>query len=375
MSRRTRFLKRALLAFSLAILAVVGVAYLFFPADRSTALLDRAPDDWQVPAYDDPIFFQGQGFPVRRALLSSGTTTHGRATVFVLPHLLDAIDYKNVQESAEQVAWINATFAPAPPWRFRPERRLGHYKCMSTAASLLLDWFALEHGAQLPTYQSLLDGKQYRGIDPRALDALYYAAATDQPDLFKLTGDDHRDPISAVPVPCSIAAFARLIETTTAQGTAQNVRDAQFPIEHQLDLTGIGALRAHRVLAPTFHWRTLFGQYPRAASERTRQALGVFGPLLAGIKIRFSALHGIFKQTRLGDFPLLGPSGHGVLIVGWVEQDDRLYFLYRETFGGCDEERVDCGPSYRIYPIYGFNEIFAFESTGTATLSHAKIGD
>jgi hypothetical protein len=57
----------------------------------------------------------------------------------------------------------------------------------------------------------------------------------------------------------------------------------------------------------------------------------------------------------------LGVTGHGVPIVGWIERADRLYFLYRETFGRADEERCDTGPSWRIYPIYGFNAVFSFE--------------
>lgn len=350
-----------LLAGVLATVAVgILVAYVFFSADRSTAPLDRAPEVLVVPAYYDPVFFQGQGFPVRRRFVVSGTHEHDGATVHVLPDFDNAIDYKNTQETAAQVEAVNARFAPQPPWRFRPERRLGHYRCMATATSLVLDWFALRRGAALPDYVSIFDGRTYHGFDPRAIDEIYFEHADREPETFQLTNDARPDPVTSTPVPYSIAAFARLVEDETARPGRRVVHDRHLPIEHVVELERAGRLVAVPVLRPKLQWRAFFGAYPRKDSERVRRALESYGPLLAGIKIRFSVRHGVFRDTRLGDLPILGPSGHGVVIVGWIEKGDRLFLLYRETFGDCDEEQVDCGPAYRIFPVYGFNEIFAF---------------
>ncbi len=363
--KRRRWLRAAAFG-AVAIAAVVVAAYVFFPADRSTAPLDRAPDTLVVPPYDDPVFFAGQGFPVRRALVRAGAYEQDGARLRVLPHFDAGVAYKSTQETAEQVESINRAYAPTPRWVFRPERRLGHYRCMATATSMVLDWFALRRGAALPDYVSLFDGRRYRGFDPKALDALYFEHAGRDPRLFRLADGSHADPVSGIPVPYSVAAYARLVEVETARAAVRRVRDPQLPVTFEADYAPAGALVAERVVGPTFQWRTLFGLYPRADSERVRRALLERGPLLAGIKIRFSNLHGVFRDTRLGDLPIVGSSGHGVVIVGWIEKDGRLYFLYRETFGGCDEERVDCGPAYRMYPVYGFNEIYAFRPRDAA---------
>lgn len=343
-----------------AVCGVIVGAYLLFPADRSTTPLDRAPDALVVPGYFDPVFFQGQGFPVKRAFVASGTRTIDGAVVHVVPRFAEEVDYKSTQETEEQVDRINARFAPGPPWRYRPERRLGHYKCMATATSMLLDWFALERGADPGAYVSIFDGRTYRGFDPRPIDAVYYERASREPDTFKLASGSHADPVTGVPVPYAIGGFARIVEEETARTSPRVVRDPHLPIDDLVDVRAAGPLEAVPVLAPEIQWGVIFHFYPQGDSERVRRAIEEDGPLLAGIKSRFSNLHGVFRDTRLGDVPIRGVSGHGVVIVGWVEKEGRIYFLYRETFGGCDEERVDCGPAYRIYPVYGFNEIWTF---------------
>lgn len=342
-----------------AMLGIVALAYVFFPAERSTTPLDRAPINLIVPDYFDPIYFQGQGFPVAREFVTDGTHQSGELTLHVIPGFASRVAYKSTQETESQVAVVNARFAPTPPWRFRPERRMGHYKCMATATSMVADWFALQRGEPLEEYESILDGRRYLGHDPRPIDAAYYERATRDVEHFPLSGPDHADPVSGVPVPYSIAGFAQLLSEATTQ-PPRVVADPHLPLHHSFDLHRAGSLELVPVLQPGLQWRALVRAYPRAASERIRSALEHHGPLLAGIKVRFSALHGLFRDTRLGDFPIVGPSGHGVVIVGWIERDRKLYFLYRETFGNCDEERVDCGPAYRVYPVYGFNEVYAF---------------
>lgn len=357
-----RHVGRAAIATALLVIAAVAVLYRLFPADRSTAPLDRAPEQLIVPEYFDPVFFLGQGFPVHRQHVLEGERLVGDTRVYVLPHVATALDYKNVQETSSQVEKVNALYSPSPPWRYRPERRLGHYKCMSTSASTLLDWQLLQREQLLPSYESILDEKHYRGVDPRSLDSLYYEAAQRDPDRFALTDSDHLDPVSSTPVPFSLAGFAALIERLSADRQSVLVQDAQLPLRHPLDLSALQPLRAIQVLEPELDWRVIFRFYPKQRSQALREALQQYGPLLAGVKIRFSALHGVFRDTRLGDLPILGASGHGVLIVGVIERADRLYFLYRETFGPCDEEQADCGPAYRIYPVYSFHEAYAFAS-------------
>jgi len=344
----------------------VLAAYLFLPAHRGTDPLDRAPESLVVPGYFDEVFFQGQGFPVRRDLVREGVRVVDGATIKVIRHFPDGIDDKNIQETPEQVEAVNAAYAPQPRWQYHSERRTGHYKCMSTSTSMVADWFALERGAPLPEYVSHLDGKRYRGFDPEVFDALYYREAPRDTGLFKLTDESHLDPVSGVRVPYSVAGFATILGEETSRPGARRVEDDNLPVGYDYDLDPIGPLVPIELFREKVFWPAFVRAYPREASERLRRAVEEHGPVLAGIKMRFSVVHGVFRDTRLGDLPLPGPSGHGVVIVGWIEKADRLYFLYRETFGACDEEREECGPAYRIYPIYGFNEAYAFQPAASS---------
>lgn len=328
--------------------------------ERELAPLDHAPRELVVPGYFDEVFFLGQGFPVHTANVVEGLREIDGARMFVLPGWVDAIDYKNCQETAEQVRAVNERYRPVPPWRTDDGRRKGHYRCLPVSASLVLDWFAWSRGRQLMEYESVLDGKRYRGFDPKALDALYFQRNAADPELYRLTGEGHLDPISQIPVPYSAAAFARIIEEESADPSPRRARDPQLPLDYAYGFDDTGPLRAVRLIDAEIHWEVAAGVYPREESERLRAALE-HGPLFAGIKARFSALHGIFDDTRAGDVPIPGLTGHGVAIVGWIEYHERLYFLYRETFGRADEERADAGPAWRIYPVWCFNEVFAFE--------------
>ncbi len=372
MPSRIRLVRLAITGAALLAAAVV-VAYLRFPARDSTEILDHAPISLVVPRYYDPIFFRGQGFPVRRSLVTAGRHEIDGCVMHVLPLFDSVIDYKSTQDTAAQVDAVNARWAPRPPWRFRPERRLGHYRCMATSTSMVLDWFRARHGHPLGEYVSVFDGRRYRGFDPRAIDDLYLLRAERDPEGYPLTNGSHLDPVTSLPVPFSIAGFARIVEEDTTDPAPRSFRDPQLPIEHTIAFDGVGSLKATPVLEPKLQWRALLSLYPRDDSERVREALDLHGPLLAGIKIRFSALNGVFRETRLGDFPVVGASGHGVVIVGWIEKNDRLYFLYRETFGACDDELIDCGPAYRIYPVYGFNEIFAFTNASGSLPDGATV--
>ena len=343
-----------------ALLAAITFARWLRVEGRALAPLDRAPRELIVPAYFDQVFFLGQGFPVHTANVVEGLREIDGGKMFVLPGWVDAIDYKNCQETEEQVRAVNERYRPVPPWRVDEGRRKGHYKCMSVSASLVLDWFAWSQGRDLIEYASVLDGKRYRGFDPKALDALYYARSAADPELYALTDEGHLDPVSQVPVPYSAAGFARIIEEESADPAPRRARDVQLPLDYPYSFESSGALRSVRLIDSEIHWEVAAGVYPREESERLRDALAR-GPLFAGIKARFSALHGIFDATRAGDVPIPGLSGHGIVIVGWIERDERLYFLYRETFGRADEERADAGPAWRIYPVWCFNEVYAFE--------------
>jgi len=351
------------LAFMVILLfALFGVAFLFFQTDRSTVPLDTAPEELIVPGYFEQIMFRGQGYPVNTKFIIEGVREYNGTIVFVLPHM-EELSYKNLQETEEQVRFINEQYRPDPAWRYRPERRMGHYKCLSMSMSTIIDYHALERNKSLEPYVSIFDGKEYRGFDPKALDSLYYQYREREPEFFKVTEEGHLDPITNVSVPYVGAGFAKIVEEQSAIPGVRSVQDYNLPVNYAFSFDASGPLRAEELAHGEVFWKVLFHLYPRPSSERLKAAIEQ-GPVLGGVKVRFAALDGIFRDTRLGDFPIKGLTGHGVMIVGYVEQDGKTYFLYRETFGKCNEELPECGPAYRILPIYGFNELIAFERLG-----------
>jgi len=346
----------------LVALAVASCGHLVLPAATSVdrpalAVFPRLPD------YDDPVWLLGQGQPIPRAALAEGhSALPGEGTLFILPHVLGSLPYKNVQETRAWVDEVNRTYTPAPPWRYRPERRLGHYSCMSVAAATALDWFHLEQGRTLAHYRSWLSGKPERGTDPRLIDSIYLARARDDPSCYP-TITTQRDPDEGTQIQWRMEAFAAIVTLAAAPGTDRDtpiaVADPSLRgVTHRARAGDFLDLRAE----PVLRWVPS----PRVAADpdvhaaRLVAALDRHGPLYAGIRVRFAASGGIVAESDLARLALPNVSGHGVVIVGYAEQGGRTYFIYRETFGEADEESEDAGPSYRVYPVHGFNEAYAF---------------
>jgi hypothetical protein len=346
----------------LAALALVACGHLALPATTSVDRPALAAFPW-LPDYDDPAWLLGQGQPIARAALREGRSMlpeGGR--LFVLPHVLGSLPYKNVQETRAWVDEVNRTYGPVPPWRYRPERRLGHYSCMSVSAATVLDWFHLEEGRALAHYRSWLSGKPERGTDPRLIDSIYLARARDDPSGYP-TITAHRDPVEGTPIPWRMEAFAAIVTLAASAGTDRDapiaVADAALPgVTHRARSGDFLDLRVE----PVLRWvpSPRVAATPDAHAARLVAALERYGPLYAGIRVRFAASGGIIAESDLARLALPNVSGHGVVIVGYVEQDGRTYFIYRETFGEADDESEEAGPSYRAYPVHGFNEAYAF---------------
>ena len=346
----------------LAALAVVSCGHLVLPEATSVdrPALAAFP---RLPGYDDPAWLLGQGQPIPRAALREGRSALAdKGTLFVLPHVLVALPYKNVQETPAWVDEVNRTYAPAPPWRYRPERRLGHYSCMSVSAATVLDWFHLEQGRTLAHYRSWLSGKPERGTDPRLIESIYRARARDDPSGYP-TITAHRDPVEDTPIPWRMESFAAIVTLAAAPGAD---RDATIEV---VDASLRGVTHRARVgdfldlrVEPVLRWvpSPRVAAAPDVHAARLVAALERHGPLYAGVRVRFAASGGIVAESDLARLALPNVSGHGVVIVGYAVQDGRTYFVYRETFGEADEESEEAGPSYRAYPVHGFNEAYAF---------------
>lgn len=360
-SARTKFL--SIVAPAICVAALGGCGHLQLPPK---ALADRPAPVATFPAlpdYEDPAWLLAQGLPLRRDWLREGRMPIDGGEMFVLPHVVTDLPYKSIQETQAWVEQVNREFNPTPPWLYRPERRLGHYKCMSVSASTVLDWFALERGKALPTFRSWLNGSTEHGFDHRVIDAIYYqrAAAREQGGYALLSA--HLDPVEQTPISFHMEAFARIITMASAP---ESPRERVIEVS-DMSLPGV----THRVRAADFldvpyHAIFQWVPSPQVALDPERysrllvEALESFGPVYAGIRIRFASSGGIIAETDLARLAIPNASGHGVVVVGYVRQAGRTYFIYREVFGDFDDEFADGGPAYRVYPVHGFNEAYAF---------------
>jgi len=334
-----------------------GVERLDVPADADTIPI--------LPQYDDPIWVAYQGLPLQRSWLREGRTELPDGSMFILPYVLTSLPYKNGQETAEWVKHVNATYQPEQLWKYDPKRRMGHYKCMSMSSSTILDWFALRRGETLEPYQSLLNGQTEHGFDHRAIDAIYFQRA-----LSTATKADYplltlqSDPVERTPIPFAMKAFAEIITI----GGRENIDGNEIIEVPDPSLPGV----THKVRVedfPPLRYRQVFGYRPTSQVEANPEpvvdtmvrALETYGPLYAGMRMRFATSGGVITVGELGPIDFTGLSSHGVVVVGYIRQLGRTYFVYREVFGEYDEGWADGGPAYRVFPVNSFNEVWAFE--------------
>lgn len=333
--------ERAIRIFIIAAAAVVFV-FVILGVDRRGLDPDAPRGTLVMPALDDEVWYLGQGLPIQRALLEEGTHPTPAGTVTILPDVLTRLPYKNNEETRAWVDHINATYAPEPRWRHRSERRLGHYKCMSLSASTVRDWLRLRDGLTLGAYTSMLNGLPERGLNPKVLDSLYYESG------FDVTGSDHYDPVSGTPVPCDLRGFVKLLTEPPAPHPAPDV-----------SLPGVTYDWTPADLLPDYEVVEI-----ELDADAVVEALRTHGALYAGIRVRFSASGGVMNRTEVGDAPLPFVTGHAVVIVGWIDQGGARTFVYRETFGDYDYTSQSGGAAYRVYPIFGFSEIYGFRRRG-----------
>jgi len=328
----------------------------------------------ELPSYDDPVWIHAQGLPLKRSWLQEGRTTIPDGEMFLLPHVLSALPYKNNQETGQWVDHVNRNYHPRKKWLYQEGRRLGHYKCMSTSASTILDWFHLQRGGRLAPYRSWMSGKTEWGFDPRVLDALYFEFAASDSDGGDYPLFDRRlDPVEQTSIPVGMEGFCRIITlgSRTPSDRILNAPDSSLAtVTHALRVGDWPALN-YRVL---FEYSLSF----KAAGEPEPlivlmvTALEESGPIFAGIRVRFATSGGLLTATELGRLALPDISGHGVVVVGYIRQKGRTYFVYRETFGEYDETWEMGGPAYRVYPAHCFNEAYLFEPAPSVSVPKSQ---
>lgn len=344
----------------LTLLASLLCSCLSTPDNRLIDTAAQADSLPRLPESNSSIWIAAQGLPLRVKWLREGKTELSNGEMFILPYALTSLPYNNTEESLDWVNSINSTYHPEERWVHDPQRRLGHYKCMSVSSSTIIDWYNLQRGKRLGNYRSWLNGKREYGLDHRKLDAWYYQLAGEES-----TADDyplltlHLDPVERTPISYDMEAFTHIIELGGSINKPLSIPDqALHGVTHQIEPDEIPPLKTRKL----FGYKNSFA-VSRNPSPRNRLIIDTLkssGPVLAGIRVRFATSGGVVTNDSAAKASLPRISGHGVVILGYIRQGEQYYFIYRETFGNYEDTTHEGGPAYRAYPVHAFNEAYAF---------------
>ncbi len=288
----------------------------------------------------------------------------------------EKIPYKNLQERREWIATVNKKYNLQ--WRHLPGRRAVAGKCLSYAASYVVDWFRIKNTTppyNLNYYISYLRGEKERGMNPRVLEILYYEKETDRDST---EPEKKKIPISEIPA-CPFAAptigvwedrIYNLFSTDDFEIEYMFFQDTVTGEDMALTLEKYSRILAsewgprqiedpvirdfiydiHRNPSGITDYKVLFSNNTDADEQKLKEALKKYGIVLSGIVYRAFGLP-------------IASSVHSAAIIGYKDISGKTYFIYKEVFGEhawTEPETEKGGPSYRMMPIEEFYEANAF---------------
>jgi hypothetical protein len=257
---------------------------------------------------------------------------------FLIDGILDTIPVKNQASDAAWVEKVNSSYNVF--FTHIPKPRASSFKCLSYAASTCVDWWMYQLGVikSFPAYQSLTHGGIEHGINPRELEAQYYARSkADEPGFFLLPFPGI-DSLTHERVPYSLEAYCKVITNPIGADSYEDpALGSAFAVHESKNWYGMDD--NYKIL---FQYNVVGGD-----KEKTRilqEALKDHGPCYGGIE--FSVAFGL--------------SVHIITIVGFGEIDGQTWFVYRESFGDGSVAPYTGEPPYRMCPVGRINEAYAF---------------
>ena len=299
----------------------------------------------------------------------------------IIDGVVDELPTKTQEERREQVTDFNERHGKRLGVELKSKmmRRIATLKCMSVAASYAADWWAVRTGHQLGTYKNAVGGQQEYGFNPRVVESLFYKRRQEQ-NLFGRwignwkTAPLASDPVTGENVPFSPRGIARVLCETNSQDLKDplvpsllqyDIRDNHFymdakPVITQVFTSGVFPRNAiQRDIANAQQADFPYALPPNYGSEdaatNLKSAIDNWGPHLAQ-----------HMQRTMGGKSRTGLTGMGVhccLIVGYGMYEDKLHFVYRETFGGGKARYLEdffLGPEFRIMPAEYFYQAIGF---------------
>jgi hypothetical protein len=259
----------------------------------------------------------------------------------------EALPFKNQEERYAWVEEVNKSRRMRTRWRHKGGYQEPSFKCLSYAASTVADWWGLMYGVPPEgRYQNFVNGSQEYGVNPRALEVLYYhrarrlARLTRQGRMYRLAPPlpQTLDPVTRERIPACSRAFAHLLTTP------EDLELGDPLARDGLPRYGFRAGMWHMDMPP----KTLFSK-GQADPAAIREALHRHGIVLG------------FTQARMLRVIRFGL--HGVPIVGYFKQGNETLFIYHESYGNHGPGYVwddSGGPSYMTIPASMLREASCF---------------
>lgn len=217
-------------------------------------------------------------------------------------------------------------------------RRTASSKCLSYSASNASDWWNIVQGRKLGKHTSYVNGSVGYGMDPRAVESLYFKLPASPYTFRKVAGKDR---VTGEKIPYSPKHFAYIMANIkTPSSVADHMKKTlkyKFP--------------SHR-FGMDLPFYTVFDR-SKGNIKTITDALNKYGILLSQHTSR------LFKDKV--SLKLQGV--HSVNIVGTGKLNGKPVALYYETFGKNHKEYLEdsfFGPRLRAFPVGFFYQGIAF---------------
>lgn len=217
-------------------------------------------------------------------------------------------------------------------------RRKGSSKCLSYSAALASDWWNIVQGRSIGKYDSFVNGAREYGLNPRALESLYFNHPKSPYAFIKATGKDR---VTGEKIPYSPKHYAYIM---TSIDLPKSIAD---PIRENLSY-GFPA----NGFAMDLPYANTF-EKARGDVEAIKRDLQRFGIMYAQHTSR------LFKNRVSNRWHGV----HAVTIVGTAKLYGNPVVLYRETFGHNHRDYLEdsfYGPALRAFPVKFFYQGIVF---------------
>lgn len=272
--------------------------------------------------------------------------------VFLVPNWAN-LPRKCQEESLERVNEVNSLIEKKK-WSY--VKAVPVLTCLSYAASTMADWWGMEYGWPMASYDNFYNGKPENGFNPRELEVTYLSRSKDK--WLKYPIIPIPDPVHKRPFPASNRGYARVLteqadvtlNDTILTDISYSFSKNKYPFENKW-------LRFKRNL--------------KSNAKFTNELIAIIhahGPLLSHL-----------EYTKL--LRLVLPGVHGVIIIGYGRPSaapDDIVFIIQDSYGDHPKDygvRAEGGPSYKYFKAKYLDSVIAFphKPVVTATRNGEQI--